>query len=215
MANQHSFDSSWTLFLDRDGVINERKENDYIKNWKEFSFIKGVPRIMENLADTFGHILIVTNQAGIGKNLMTEAELHEVHRMMLKTIDLMDGRIDKIYYAPEMPDAKASTRKPHAAMALQAQKDYPEIDFSKSLMVGDSLSDMLFGKNLGMVTVLIEGKGDDFSGVSPDYTFKSLPEFVRGLGMGGVELEEEEIEEEGIEEDETGGGTLEDETLDD
>ncbi len=177
----HQFNSAWTLFLDRDGVINERADDDYIKKWEEFSFVAGVPRAMEKLAATFGRIILVTNQAGIGKKLMTEKHLNEIHRMMLKTIDLLDGRIDKIYHAPELPSPDAPLRKPGTAMALQAQKDFPEIDFSKSVMMGDSLSDMQFGKKLGMVTVLIEGKADDFTGAEPDYIFPSLPDFVKAL----------------------------------
>jgi len=177
----HSFDKTWTLFLDRDGVINERLEGDYVKDWKDFSFMPDVPRSMEKLAETFGRTLIVTNQAGIGKGLMTEKKLHDIHAQMLKTIHLLDGRIDRIYYCPDLPDSGSSLRKPETGMAEQAKKDFPEIDFSRSLMIGDSLSDIQFGKRLGMTTVLIEGKPDDFSSATPDYRFESLPEFVKAL----------------------------------
>lgn len=178
---QHSFDATWTLFLDRDGVLNERTPDDYIKKWEEFSFIAGVPKAMEKLANVFGRIIVVTNQAGIGKKLMTEKHLHEIHRMMRKTIDLLDGRIDKIYYAPETPSPDAPRRKPASTMALEAQKDFPEINFERSLMIGDSAADIEFGKKLGMVTVLIEGKGDDLKDLQPDYTFSSLPDFVAAV----------------------------------
>lgn len=174
----HFFDKSWTLFLDRDGVINERIPGDYVKDWDKFDFIPGSIKAIERFADIFGIIVVVTNQAGIGKGLMTEKQLKEVHRQFLKTIDLLDGRIDKIYHCPDKPDAKSPNRKPETGMALQAKADFPEIDFSKSVIVGDSNSDMDFGKRLGMTRIFIEGKKEDPSVFEPHFTFKTLKEFA-------------------------------------
>ncbi len=172
-------DKTWTLFLDRDGVINERTPNDYIKKWDDFSFVTGSLKAMERLSVIFGRIVIVTNQAGVGKGLMTEKDLKEVHRLMLKTIDLLDGRVDKIYAATNHPDIDTDKmRKPHSGMGHAAKKDFPEIDFEKSVIVGDSISDMLFGKNLGMKTVFVHGKGEDASSIQPDYVVNSLKEFA-------------------------------------
>ena len=175
-------DKTWTLFLDRDGVINERTPNDYIKKWDEFSFIPGSIKALEKLSGMFGRIVVVTNQAGVGKGLMTEKDLKEVHRLMLKTINLLDGRIDKIYAATSHPEQDVDKmRKPHTGMALSAKKDFPDIDFSKSIIVGDSVGDMQFGKSTGMKTVFVEGKGEDPSSVSPDYVVTSLKDFVEFL----------------------------------
>ena len=172
-------DKTWTLFLDRDGVINERMPNDYIKKWDDFSFETGSLKALEKLSNVFGRILIVTNQAGVGKGLMSEKDLKEVHRMMMKTIDLLDGRVDKIYAATDHPDQdKSKMRKPHTGMAMAAKKDFPEIDFEKSVIVGDSLTDMEFGKILGMKTVFVEGKGEDHKNVQPDLVVASLKEFA-------------------------------------
>jgi histidinol-phosphate phosphatase family protein len=177
----HSFDKSWTLFLDRDGVINERIPNDYVKDWELFDFIPGSIKAIEKLSDIFGIIVVVTNQAGIGKGLMTEAQLHEVHKQMLKTIHLLDGRIDKVYYATETSGQQSILRKPNSGMALQAQNDFPEIDFTRSVIVGDSVSDIEFGHRLSMVKVFIEGKGEDPSVFEPHYYFKSLSEFSKAV----------------------------------
>ncbi len=175
-------DKTWTLFLDRDGVINERTPGDYIKKWDDFSFIPGSIKALEKLSGIFGRIVIVTNQAGVGKGLMTEKDLKEVHRLMLKTIDLLDGRIDKIYAAIAHPEQDIDKmRKPHTGMATSAQKDFPDIDFSKSIIVGDSVSDMQFGKNTGMKTVFVEGKGEDHSIIAPDYVVNSLKDFAELL----------------------------------
>jgi D-glycero-D-manno-heptose 1,7-bisphosphate phosphatase len=172
------FDKTWTLFLDRDGVINSRIAGGYISDWDDFDFITGSIKAIEKLSGIFGTVVVVTNQAGVGKGLMTEKQLHEVHRNLLKTIDLLDGRIDKIYYCTDKPDSNSSNRKPETGMAMQAKADFPEIDFSKSVIVGDSNSDMDFGKRLGMTLVFIEGKKEDPSVFSPNFTFKTLKEFA-------------------------------------
>ncbi len=181
------FDKSWTLFLDRDGVINERIVGDYVKDWDSFNFIPGSIKAIENLSGVFGRIIVVTNQAGIGKGLMTEQDLFKVHKMLLKTVNLLDGRIDKIYHAPDIPNIPSKMRKPNTGMALEAKQDFPEINFSKSVMVGDSLSDMEMGHRLGMVKVFIEGKDEDPSPFQPDYQFKTLFDFAKKvIGERGV-----------------------------
>jgi histidinol-phosphate phosphatase family protein len=175
----HKFDNTWTLFLDRDGVINQRIPGDYVKSWDDFDFIPGSIKAIENLSSVFGRIVVVTNQAGIGKGLMTEKQLFDVHRMLLKTVDLLDGRIDKIYYAPDLPNSGSILRKPNIGMAKQAKQDFPEINFANSVIVGDSISDMEFGENLGMVKVFVDGKGEDPSSINPDYRFDTLFTFAK------------------------------------
>lgn len=140
-------DSSWTLFLDRDGVINDEKHEDYIHTWEEFSFYKGVKEALKIFSNKFGKIFIVTNQRGVAKGLTKLEDLHTIHKNMVKEFEKAGGRIDKIYYSVEM-DNNHPTRKPNPGMGLQAKKDFPEIDFSKSIMIGNTLSDMKFGRNL-------------------------------------------------------------------
>ena len=154
MSKTIEIDKSWTLFLDRDGVINKKIENDYVKSWNEFSFIEGVPEAIALLSKVFGKIIIVTNQRGIGKNLMTELDLKSIHNNMKDVIKKSSGSIDKIYYCTQISDS-ANCRKPNSGMAMLAKKDFPEINFSKSIIVGDSKTDMEFGKKLGFITVYI------------------------------------------------------------
>ena len=175
------FDKTWTLFLDRDGVINRRLPGEYISDWDDFDFIVGSIKAIEKFSEIFGTIVVVTNQAGIGKGLMTEKQLHEVHKKLLKTIDLLDGRIDKIYHCSDKPDSNSPNRKPQTGMAMQAKADFPHIDFSKSVMVGDSNSDMDFGKRLGMSLIFIEGKKEDPSVFAPHFTFKTLKAFADAI----------------------------------
>jgi histidinol-phosphate phosphatase family protein len=149
-----AIDSLWTLFLDRDGVINVEKENDYIKNFHEFNFLDGAAAAIATLSKQFGKTFVVTNQKGIGKGLMSEHDLAGIHLKMLNEIKNAGGKIDQIYYCPDI-DPHSPCRKPNTGMALQAKKDFPDIDFLRSVMVGNTLSDMEFGRSSGMRTIFI------------------------------------------------------------
>ncbi len=147
--------NSWTLFLDRDGIINKNPENDYVKNISEFEFIEKVPENLKQLSKVFGRIIIVTNQQGIGKGLMSEKDLNDIHQYMNKKILNAGGRIDKIYHCPDLDNTGSKDRKPETGMGLKAKADFPEINFSKSIMVGDKISDVAFGKKLNMFAIII------------------------------------------------------------
>lgn len=143
-----------TLFLDRDGVINKLRPNDYVKCWEEFEFLPGILDALAQWNRHFKHIFIVTNQRGVGKGVMTEADLKQIHERMIREIEFHGGRIDRIYYCTALED-EACNRKPNIGMALQAQEEFPDIDFNKALMIGDSESDMAFAENIKMKGVRI------------------------------------------------------------
>lgn len=171
-------DGEWTLFLDRDGVINKRPMNDYVKQWSEFYFIDGVLDAIKQLSSKFKYIFIVTNQQGIGKNIMTEKELSDVHNNMLKEISRHGGKIDAIYYCPDLATKPNNCRKPCLAMAEKAKAAYPELNFQKSVMVGDTMSDMKFGKNAAMTTVYVGLEEEVINPELVDFQFSSLKSFV-------------------------------------
>ena len=150
-----NIDQSWTLFLDRDGVVNERVFGGYVQNWEGFHILPGVLDSMAVFARHFGRIIMVTNQQGVGKGLMDEEILKHIHNQLRVEVEQAGGRLDAIYYCPDLESKVGNCRKPGIAMALQARHDFPEIDFSKSIMVGDSISDMEFGLNAGMFTVFV------------------------------------------------------------
>lgn len=174
-----NIDKSWTLFLDRDGVINKKLDDDYVKHWIEFEFIDGVTSALKGLNDLFGTIVIVTNQQCIGKGIIRTEDLELIHKNMMYEINYLKGRIDKIYHSPYLASENHPTRKPGIGMALQAQKDFPHVDFSKSIIVGDSLSDMEFGKNAGMKTVYVSDKLKNDERI--DFQVSSLAEFFNEL----------------------------------
>jgi D-glycero-D-manno-heptose 1,7-bisphosphate phosphatase len=156
------YDKTWTLFLDRDGVINVESVGSYITSWGEFVFHNGVLHALRSLGRVFGNIVIVSNQRGVGKGVMTMDALREINKNMLEAIEEKGGRIDKIYAATAVADEDRN-RKPNTGMGLQAQEDIPTIDFKKSVMIGNSLSDMEFGKRLSMHTIFLTTKHEPFS----------------------------------------------------
>ena len=148
-------DTSWTLFLDRDGVINKKLDGDYVKTIDEFEFLPNALEAIKLFSSRFHRVVIVTNQQGISKRLMTEDDLHKVHQHLLQEVQNFGGRIDAIYHAPHLAEENSIMRKPNIGMALKAKEEFPSIDFKKSIMVGDSISDMEFAKNSNMFAVLI------------------------------------------------------------
>jgi histidinol-phosphate phosphatase family protein len=174
-----SFTKEWTLFLDRDGVISHRMPDDYVKNWEDFRFLAGVTESMAVLDKIFGRIIIVSNQQGVGKGLMSVESLEMIDFRMKQEIRQHGGRIDASYYCTHLAEENHPDRKPSTGMALKAKAEFPEIDFSKSVMVGDSPSDIEFGKKLGMITVFINNNEDQ--GELADFRFSSLRDFADTL----------------------------------
>ncbi|HVZ96011.1 MAG TPA: HAD-IIIA family hydrolase [Chitinophagaceae bacterium] len=147
--NLKSINKTWTLFLDRDGVINHEKIDDYIHTWDEFRFYDGVKEAIKIFTGKFGRIFIVTNQRGVAKGVTKLEDLKRIHKNMLREIEEAGGKIDKLYYCIDA-DPASPNRKPNTGMGLQAKADFPEVTFSKSIMIGNTMSDMQFGRNLGV-----------------------------------------------------------------
>ena len=159
--NKPEIDKSWTLFLDRDGVINVESVGSYVTSWGEFKFHDGVLEALKSLSHVFGNIVVVTNQRGVGRGIMSMEDLREINKNMRASIAEHGGRVDKIYAATSVSDDDHN-RKPNTGMGLQAQQDFPEIDFKKCVMIGNSLSDMEFGKKLSMYNVFLTTKHGPF-----------------------------------------------------
>jgi len=173
----------WSLFLDRDGVINQRIPDDYVKHPDEFEFIPGVIDALGIFTELFNPIIIITNQQGIGRGLMTNAQLNQVHDIMLQKVSESGGRIDAVFYSPDLKNTRSFTRKPAIGLGLKARRQFHSINFKNSIMAGDTYSDILFGHRLGMITVLI---GDDKDAAFQaadilDYSFPDLITFANFL----------------------------------
>lgn len=178
-------DKSWTLFIDRDGVINEETIGEYVLHWDQFIFSKGVLQSFKKLSDVFGRLLLVTNQRGVGKGLMTKQALDSIHFEMQREIAVVGGHLDKIYHCTDVENS-SFYRKPNPGMAVQAKRDFPEIDFTKSIMVGNKPSDMRFGRAAGMYTVFLATTNPDepFPHPDIDLRFANLADFAAALSIG-------------------------------
>lgn len=162
-----------TLFLDRDGVLNRRLPDDYVKHWGEWEWLPGVLQALKRLSELFPRIVIVTNQRGIARGLMDEDALADIHARMLADVAQAGGRIDAIYYCPHDKDAGCDCRKPGIGMYLKARDAMPEINPQHSVLVGDSGSDIEMAKGAGMWAVYV-GEGNALA----DCCVPSLPDFV-------------------------------------
>lgn len=147
VINQTSFQYKY-LILDRDGVINELKPNGYITNWSEFVFTPSFLKHIGMISNAFEKIYIVSNQRGVGKGLMSKNDLDMIHKQMLDAIEQHGGRIDGIYVCTAV-DSNDFRRKPNIGMAIDIKNTFPTIDFTKTIVVGDSITDKIFADKIG------------------------------------------------------------------
>lgn len=170
------------LFLDRDGVINQRVWGGYITRWDDFHFINGVKEAIVTFSKYFDRIIVVTNQQGIGKGLMKDDDVQYIHQQLIEKMNRIGGKIDAIYYCGDLKSKSKNCRKPGIAMAQKAKKDFPEISFEESLMIGDTKSDMEFAKQAGMTGILIKTEHtlpEDIS--SSEYSINALDDISKLL----------------------------------
>lgn len=181
MLDLSKVNKEWTLFLDRDGVLNHDK-SPYTLNADEFEFYDGVIAAIKKFSGIFRYIFVVTNQRGVGRNLMTEDDLSGIHQKMTGGIIEAGGRIDKIYYCTSISNEHPD-RKPNPGMAMRAMKEHPEVDRNRSIMVGNNISDMQFGRSAGFHTVLLSTTDVRVTLPHPliDMQFDSLAEFAEAL----------------------------------
>jgi len=146
------------VFLDRGGVINKKApEGDYIKNWSEFKFLPGVKEALKKLNKADFLVIIIANQRGITKGIMSEEDLKAIHIKIIEKLSKIGAKIDKIYYYPHDEKDNCECRKPKIGMLIEAEKDF-NIEMSKSWLIGDSNSDIVAGQKAGCKIILINEK---------------------------------------------------------
>lgn len=143
-----------TVFLDRDGVINRNRDNDYVKSWGEFEFLPNSLEAIRLLSQAGYQLIVVTNQACINKGILSPKALNEIHRKMLAEIVGTGGRIRAVYYCPHRDDENCTCRKPKQGMLVQAASEH-KIDIDNSFLVGDSNRDIQAGNEFGVCSLLV------------------------------------------------------------
>ena len=152
------FGARRAIFLDRDGVINQNRP-DHVKSWSEFVFETNVLPALARLASLHLPIIVITNQACIGRGLVGQEVVEDIHRRMVVAVEKAGGRIDHVLYCPHHPSEECACRKPKPGMLLEAAQRW-NLDLSRSFLVGDAITDIQAGWAVGCNTVLVKsGRG--------------------------------------------------------
>ena len=142
-----------TIFLDRDGVINENRA-DYVKSWQEFRFLPGSKEAIARLSRARHRIIVCTNQAGIARGIILVETIEKIHRLMIAEIVQIGGEIVRVYYCPHGKDENCMCRKPRPGMLLRA-RDELGIELSDAVFIGDSMTDVRAGLVAGARSMLV------------------------------------------------------------
>jgi D-glycero-D-manno-heptose 1,7-bisphosphate phosphatase len=143
------------VILDRDGVLNRKAPRaEYVRVWSEFQWLPGAKEALRALRDAGFRVVVVSNQAGIARGAMTEADLLEIHRQMVRETVLGGGRIDAVYFCPHNWDEGCECRKPKPGMLFQAQRDF-NLDLSRTPFIGDDDRDAQAAEAAGCPPVLV------------------------------------------------------------
>jgi D-glycero-D-manno-heptose 1,7-bisphosphate phosphatase len=150
-----------TVFLDRDGVLNAKApEGEYVTRWEDFKVLAGVPEALARLRRAGLRTLVVTNQRGIALGRYAVADVAQIHANFQAALASAGAKIDGFYVCPHNL-GECNCRKPLPGLFEQAAADFPGITSATSVMIGDSLVDMEFGKRLGIQTILIDDRTED------------------------------------------------------
>jgi len=173
-----------TVFLDRDGVINEKApEGDYVRRPEDLKLLKGATQAIARLNRAEVRVVVVTNQRGVARGLYTADDVRAIQCTLEKLLAADRAHLDGFYFCPHDVGA-CNCRKPLTGLFEQARADFPEIDAASSVMIGDSLSDIEFGRAVGTRTILIKGnpelhgRGTGHTERLADRCFGSLAEAV-------------------------------------
>jgi D-glycero-D-manno-heptose 1,7-bisphosphate phosphatase len=146
------------IFLDRDGVIN-RNRLDHVKSWAEFEFLPGVLDALRRLAQLEWPVVVISNQAIVGRGLVSRQTMDEISEQMTSVVWSVGGRIDRVFYCPHRPEEHCECRKPRPGLLLNAASEMG-LDLTRSFFVGDAESDVRAAQAAGCRPVLVKtGRG--------------------------------------------------------
>lgn len=176
-----------TVFLDRDGILNKKPpEGRYVTSWSEFELLPGVPESIARLNRAGLRVVVVSNQRCVALGLCTAKDVEAIHSTLQNLLKSRGAHVDGFYFCPH-DDGQCNCRKPLPGLYEQAAAEFPGIAAAASVMIGDSLPDIEFGRRLGLLTVFIQGDperqkpGSQAAGDLADLCFASLAEAVDHL----------------------------------
>lgn len=175
------------IFLDRDGVIIENLP-DYVRSWDDVRLIPGALEALAWSSSSPYKIIIVTNQSAVGRGILTPEQAWEINHRLADCIVQAGGRIDGIFMCPHAPKDRCDCRKPEPGLLLQAASEL-FIDLSRSVLIGDAISDLLAGQAAGLrgTILLRSGRGREQElmahppGLKPFLTYDNLSEALRAI----------------------------------
>lgn len=172
-----------TVFLDRDGVINRHRPGDYVKSWDEFHFLPGARRALAQLTTAGFRLFVVTNQACVGKGIVSWAAMQQIHARMMEDVARAGGRIEAVLCCPHLADAGCDCRKPAPGLLKRAHDEYG-VDLSQAILVGDSVNDVQAAAAVEMPAIMVlsgAGQAADLVGMSPPW--RLAPDLARAAHL--------------------------------
>jgi D-glycero-D-manno-heptose 1,7-bisphosphate phosphatase len=147
------------VFLDRDGVINENLDGTYVQQWATFRFLPGAVEAIADLHRAGYPVVVVTNQAGIARGYLSAVALEEIHQHMITAIRNGGGEVMAVLHCPHRPEEGCECRKPQPGMLRRAATQF-DLDLSRSVLVGDHLTDIQAAHAAGCRAILVlTGRG--------------------------------------------------------
>jgi D-glycero-D-manno-heptose 1,7-bisphosphate phosphatase len=176
-----------TIFLDRDGILNQKMpEGEYVARWEDFRVLPGVPEALRRLNDAGLRVVVVSNQRGIARGLYTAADVERIHAGFQQLLREKSARVDALFICPH-DEGQCNCRKPLPGLFELAVAQFPDISPATCVMIGDSLSDIEFGRGLRMRTIFVDGNTESRgmeAATLADLRCASLEEAVDVLLMG-------------------------------
>src|SRR5882724_12108587 len=158
------------VFLDRDGTL--MREVNYCADPEQVEIFPGVPVALLRLKAAGYKLIVISNQAGIGRGYFTEAQYRLVEAEVARAV--LPATLDAVYFCPDRPDLATDRRKPAPGMVFEAQRDH-DIDLARSFLIGDKAIDIECGRNAGVRTILVKtGYGMQETHAAPHWIAEDL-----------------------------------------
>lgn len=161
---------SAAVFLDRDGTL--MREVNYCFDPKQVEIFPGVSEALQRLRKSGFKLIVISNQAGIGRGYFTEEQYRRVEAEVARAV--LPATFDAVYFCPDRPDLATERRKPAPGMVFEAQRDH-HIDLARSFFIGDKAIDIECGHNAGLRTILVRtGYGANETQANPHWVADDL-----------------------------------------